>query len=282
VPFDAIEFDPLIATGDILYELAFLLMDLVERALPAAANVVFNRYLAQTRRDADLDGLAALPLFLSIRAAVRAMVTAARASRAEEDRKAMIASAQRYFEWALTFIAPPRPVLIAVGGLSGTGKSLLARAVAPDFAPAPGAVVLRSDVERKILFGKGETERLPNDAYMPDVTARVYASLNAKARRALVAGHSVVVDAVFARDAERAAVSGVARACGADFRGLFLTTDLLTRLARVGTRVADASDADAMVVRKQESYEVGALDWEQIDASGTPDATLARARAALR
>ena len=77
--FDAIEFDPRIATGDVLYDLAFLLMDLIERGLGAAANIVFNRYLTETRRDDDLDALAALPLFLSLRAAIRAKVTAARA-----------------------------------------------------------------------------------------------------------------------------------------------------------------------------------------------------------
>ncbi|HMA56734.1 MAG TPA: phosphotransferase, partial [Pseudolabrys sp.] len=78
VLFDAIEFDDRIATGDVLYDLAFLLMDLTERGLRPAANIVFNRYLAETRRVHDLDALAALPLFMSIRAAIRAKVTAAR------------------------------------------------------------------------------------------------------------------------------------------------------------------------------------------------------------
>ena len=84
VLFDAVEFDPLVAAGDVLYDLAFLLMDLIERDLHAAANIVLNRYLAETRRAEDLDGLAALPFFLSLRAAIRAKVTAARAEQAEE------------------------------------------------------------------------------------------------------------------------------------------------------------------------------------------------------
>ncbi len=79
VLFDAIEFDPRIATGDVFYDLAFLLMDLIERGLGAAATIVLNRYLNETRRVDDLDALAALPLFLSLRAAIRAKVTAARA-----------------------------------------------------------------------------------------------------------------------------------------------------------------------------------------------------------
>src|SRR5690606_3567987 len=142
--FDAIEFDPKIATGDVLYDLAFLLMDLIERKLNAAANVVLNRYLSETRRLEDLDALAALPLFLSSRAAIRAKVTAARAKigdkRAEAEQ-----SARDYFKLAQELLAPPRPQLVAVGGLSGTGKSWLARALAPHLPPAPGAVVLRSD-----------------------------------------------------------------------------------------------------------------------------------------
>src|SRR5437016_1257974 len=78
VPFDAVEFDPLIAAGDVLYDLAFLLMDLHERGLKQAANVVLNRYLVEARRDSDFDALAALPPFMSLRAAIRAKVTAAR------------------------------------------------------------------------------------------------------------------------------------------------------------------------------------------------------------
>ena len=71
VLFDAIEFDPLVASGDVLYDLAFLLMDLVERGLQQAANIVLNRYLSETRRDDDIDALAALPFFMAMRASIR-------------------------------------------------------------------------------------------------------------------------------------------------------------------------------------------------------------------
>ena len=162
MPFDAIEFDPLIAAGDVLYDLAFLLMDLIERRLDAAANVVLNRYLAQTRRAEDLDGLAALPLF-SRRAAIRAKVTAAKVAlkNAAKNDADDAEAARNYFRLALRLIAPPPAVLLAIGGLSGSGKSTLARMLAPVLPPAPGAVLLRSDVERKILLGAAETERLP-------------------------------------------------------------------------------------------------------------------------
>ncbi len=282
VLFDAIEFSDIIASGDVLYDLAFLLMDLLERGLKPAANVALNRYLAQTRRVEDLDALATLPLFLSMRAAIRAKVTAARLERASEAERASIArTARAYFTFASQAIAPPKPKVVAVGGLSGTGKTKLARMLAPEIEPMPGAVIVRSDVERKALFGVGETDKLSSDAYTGDVTARVYAALADKARRVVAAGHAVIVDAVFAHPQERAAVAEAAKAANFPLRGLFLTADIETRVSRVGGRARDASDADPTVARAQERYEVGPLDWTPIDASGTPEATLARAKAAL-
>lgn len=279
VLFDAIEFSPRLATIDVFYDLAFLLMDLIARDLVAAANGVLNRYLAETRRAGDLDALAAMPLFMSLRAAIRAKVTAARPQRDA----AIEQSARDYFALAQRLIAPPRAMLVAVGGLSGTGKSLLARALAPAIMPLPGAIHLRSDVLRKTLFDVPETERLPASAYTPEVTARVYATLAAQARQILAAGHSAIVDAVFAKRAERDAIAQVVpeAAPGTHFHGLFLTADLSVRVAHVGTRTGDASDADATIARAQEQYDLGALEWQQVDASGTPEDTLRRSQAAL-
>jgi len=282
VLFDAIEFSDIIASGDVLYDLAFLLMDLFERKLPQAANIVLNRYLAETHRDEDLDALAALPFFLSMRAAIRAKVTAARMERAAAAERDTIAkSARTYFDFALRAIDPPAPKFIAVGGLSGTGKTRLARALAPLIAPMPGAVIVRSDVERKTLFGAGETEKLPAAAYAPDVTARVYAAIADKARRIVAAGHSAIVDAVFAQPQERDALAAAAKAAKVPLQGLFLTADLATRIARVGGRANDASDAGAAIAQAQEDYDLGRLEWPKIDASGTVVEILGRARAAL-
>ena len=141
-------------------------------------------------------------------------------------------------------------------------------------------MVLRSDVERKALFGVAENERLPQEGYAHEVTANVYAAIEAKAARVLASGHSAIADAVFADPHERAAIKQAAGV--APFHGLFLTADLATRVSRVGSRSDDASDADAQVAQTQEHYELGALDWATVDASGAPEETLRRARAVLK
>ncbi|MGH6673619.1 MAG: AAA family ATPase [Xanthobacteraceae bacterium] len=279
VLFDAIEFSDIIASGDVLYDLAFLLMDLLERGLSHAANIVLNRYLTEAHRIEDLDGLAALPFFLSMRAAIRAKVALARMERLDTRAQNPVAqSARGYFAFAARAIAPPKSKFIAIGGLSGTGKTRLARALARHIGPMPGAVIVRSDIERKALFGVGETEKLPEQAYTPAANQRVYAVLIDKARRILAAGHTVIVDAVFARPQERDALGAEAESIGIPLHGLFLTTSLGTRIERVAGRSGDASDADRQVARAQENYHLGRLDWQQIDASGSIEETVARAR----
>ncbi|MDX2145762.1 MAG: AAA family ATPase [Rhodospirillaceae bacterium] len=268
VPFDALEFDAGLATGDVYYDLAFLLMDLEHRGLRPLAHRLFNRYV--TGAD-DLEGLLALPVFLAVRAAVRAKVAALSAAPAE---------AAGYVALANGYLPAPKPRLIAVGGLSGTGKSSVAMRLAPSLAPAPGAVVLRSDVHRKRLFGIPDTARLPPEAYTPEAGARVYGELARLARRVLAAGHGVVVDAVFAKPDERAMVEHVARGIGVPFLGLWLEAPLAVRESRVGIRVRDASDADAAVARAQERYDIGALAWSRIDAGGALDEVCARVVAA--
>jgi uncharacterized protein len=272
VLFDAIEFDPDMASIDVLYDLAFAMMDLIRYGRQAAANALLNKYLGLTASE-NLDALAALPLFMSLRSAIRANVLLARLGRGSGDKAEIITSALAYFRLARVTIHPTEPTLVAIGGLSGTGKSVLARALAPSVMPQPGAVVLRSDVLRKQLFRVGETERLPESAYRAEMTGQIYEMLGQRAVHVLSQGHSVVVDAVFAQEAERAAICDAARRANVRFVGLFLAADLATRLSRVGNRERDASDATSDIAGLQESYNIGTLDWAEIDASGTPEKT---------
>ncbi len=279
IAFDALEFDPIFAAGDVLYDLAFLLMDLVERGLPRAANDVLNGYFTAARRIEDCDGIAVLPFFMSLRAAIRAKVTAARLSLGKpEDKDKTARAAKAYFRLALDLLTEVKPLIVCTGGLSGTGKSVLARSLAPSLPPLPGALVFRSDVERKVLHAMAETDRLPPEAYRPEVTEKIYRILADKAARVARAGYSAIADAVFAKPQERSAVETAAAAAGAVFHGLFLVADLPTRLSRVGARGPDASDADATVAQSQEDFAIGDVTWEIIDASGSPEETLDQAR----
>jgi aminoglycoside phosphotransferase family enzyme/predicted kinase len=277
VLFDAIEFDPDMASVDVLYDLGFTLMDLLRYEQQLAANVVLNRYLVTTEAE-NHDALGALPLFMSIRAAIRAQVLLARLARQRADQAAIKKDARSYFRLAQALINPAAPSLITIGGLSGTGKSALARMLAPLVPPQPGAVVLRSDVVRKQLFEAKETDRLPPSAYQPDVTARIYETLAQRARRILAQGHSVIIDAVFARQSERDGMAALAQACNVPLTGFFLVADLATRQARIGNRRDDASDATREVAALQEHYNIGDLDWSIVDASGTPEQTRERCR----
>jgi aminoglycoside phosphotransferase family enzyme/predicted kinase len=273
VLFDAIEFDATIASVDVLYDLAFPMMDFIRYDRHAAANTLLNRYLNRASIE-HFDALAALPLFMSLRAAIRANVLLARLNQASRQDPDVLRSAHEYFELARRLIHPATPTLVAIGGLSGTGKSLLGRALAPDVMPLPGAVVLRSDVLRKQHFQVKETKRLPANAYQPQITDQIYDTLVQRASRALVQGYSVVVDAVFAREAERAAIREAALKQNIHFVGFFLVTDLATRQSRVRRREGDASDATPEIAGLQEQYDIGVIDWHIIDASGTPEQTL--------
>lgn len=278
--FDAIEFSEELATIDLLYDLAFLLMDLEHRGARDLSNRVFNRYLD---RGEDEDGLAALPLFMATRAVIRAHVSASTAQRQGESSEAKTSREQsrRYLDLALRLLQPSKPHLIAIGGLSGTGKSTLAYRLAPALGRAPGARVLRSDVIRKRLRGVAPETRLPDSAYGPETTQAVYASLAAATGSALRTGSIAIADAVFARAEERAGIEAVAREASVGFIGLWLEAPASLLEQRVEQRQADASDATVGVVRRQQEYDTGPLGWARIDAGGSLEQTAAQARRLL-
>jgi hypothetical protein len=281
VPFDALEFDERLATVDVLYDLAFAVMDLLHRGQREAAQSVLGAYLARADMPDHFDGLALLPLFLGLRAGIRALVTVQAARLDDGPPGPRLAEARAYLGHALDYLSPPAPRLVATGGYSGTGKTTLARHLAPLLDPVPGAIHLRSDVERKAMFGVDPLSRLPRDAYSEAAGRRVYARLLDRADRALRAGQSVILDAVFARAEERAALAGLAQRRGVPLAGLWLWADRDTLVARVTARRGDASDADADVVRRQLASDADATGWTRIEAQDDPEAVLDRARAAL-
>ncbi len=278
VAFDAIEFSPVIASGDVLYDLAFLLMDLVERGQAANANIVLNTYIGSQGPLEELDGLACLPMFMSLRAAIRAKVIVARLGQGRENVSTIEASARRYFDLALTLVEPHQPQIICIGGLSGVGKSAMARKLAETIPPLPGALVLRSDVVRKRMFGCSEFDRLPAEAYDAAVSTRVYAELTERAIRTVRANYPVIVDATFTSGDARRVIESSARDAGVALIGLFMTADIETRISRIAQRGPDASDADARLARAQETYDLDAIAWTKVDASGPFEQTFRRIR----
>jgi len=278
--FDCVEFSEELADIDVLYDLAFLLMDLGHRGHRDLANLVLNRYLDLTEED---DGLALMPLFLSLRAVIRAHVTATMAEHGwgSGDPEEAFAESRRYLDEAEAALRPQPARLVAVGGLSGSGKSALAAGLAPELGRSPGARILRSDVLRKLRFGAAPESPLPPEAYTAEVTAQVYGDLCTRAAAALRAGYSAVIDAVALREEERRAFAAVAAMAGVPFTGLWLEAPAGTMRARIAGRGDDASDASAEILRHQLAHNPGALDWIGIDAGGARDATLAAARRAL-
>ena len=280
--FDAIEFNEDIATIDLLYDLAFLIMDLDQRGLRPQANLVLNRYLHHSGTAADIYGLTALPLFLACRAGIRAIVAMDRAAQlATDDIGPITETIRHYFEMALGYLEPAPARAIAVGGFSGSGKSTVAAALAPHVGSAPGALHLRSDLERKAMFGVAETERLPPESYTQSSSDKVYDLLMQKARVAMKAGHSVVVDAVFSKPGERAAIEQAAARQGVPFAGLWMNAPRETLLERVAGRRGDASDATGAVVEEQLTRGTGPIGWQPIDASGATVDVVATARSHL-
>lgn len=253
--FDAIEFSDDLATIDTMYDLGFLIMDLTFRGLKAEASLLLDRYMAVS---ADYSALALLPIFLSVRASIRAHVAALAGEKV---------SAESYLDFALTCLEPVPPRLIAIGGLSGSGKSSVARCIAPDFPPLPGALILRSDVIRKHLAGVDQYTKLAEAHYSLDMTRRTYDHMYELAKLTLKAGHSVVVDAVFAQPNERAAIQKIAEAAGVTFKGIWLEVPLSIAEKRIAGRTKDASDATVEILKSQLAYDIGSLDWHRIENS---------------
>lgn len=269
--FDCIEFNDSLAVIDVLYDLAFLLMDLWHAGLPAEANWVMNRYMDEAD---EVDGLPLLPFFMALRASIRAQVLATQAALPNaQQRKEIIAQAQAYLALAMQLLQPASVRMYAIGGLSGSGKSTVAAAIAHFAGAAPGARILSTDRIRKRMAGVSSETRLPPSSYTKESSARVYDALYKQTTRILTNGYSAMADGVFSKHEERLRVQQCAEQAGVPFMGIWLEVQADTLIARVESRRGDASDAGRAVVLAQLQQQPDAVEWTVVPAGGTSQAT---------
>ncbi|RUY91856.1 aminoglycoside phosphotransferase [Mesorhizobium sp. M7A.F.Ca.CA.001.12.2.1] len=261
--FDCIEFNDQIASIDILYDLAFLLMDLWHCGFPKLANLVMNRYLDEAD---DEDGFVLLPFFMAVRAAVRAHVTATQVEEGSADSDRLAAEARSYFDLAHTLLQETSPQLVAIGGLSGSGKTTAAEALAAHVGAPPGARIVESDRIRKAMHGVPAETRLPDKAYRPEVSDRVYRDMAWRAGLILAEGGSVVADSVFDRPTDRDRIEKAASVRGVAFAGFWLEADPLVLWQRVSDRKGGPSDATIDILSRQLQRNAAQTSWRRINA----------------
>lgn len=247
--FDCIEFNESFRWIDVMSEVAFFVMDMASQGRPDLGWRFLNVYLEET---GDYAGLSVLRYYLVFRAVVRAKVALMGANQpgvGERERLGGWRSYEHYMELARRFFSPTPPLLLVMHGLSGSGKSTVAARLAEHL----GAVRIRSDVERKRLFGLRPLERSTGrDIYTPEATARTYGRLHELAPAVLAAGFTAILDATYLRRAERDA----ARAA-ADGHPVFLLAceaapqTLRQRVAARHAAAADAAEADLRVLEMQ-------------------------------
>jgi aminoglycoside phosphotransferase family enzyme/predicted kinase len=262
--FDCIEFNDQIARIDTLYDLAFLLMDLWHRGHRSEASIVMNRYLDRT---GDEGGFELLPFFMALRAAVRAHVTATQIEESGHENARLAASARAYFELAVRLLEPSVPGLVVLGGLSGSGKSTVAEALAPRLGVPPGARIVESDRIRKAMFGKTPESRLDLTAYAPEISERVYNALADHAVAIAAAGGAAIADAVFDRAETRAMLESKVRAAGIACTAFWLEADAETMRRRIDARPHGVSDADGHILDLQLAHAPRETGWKGLDAA---------------
>ncbi len=271
--FDCIEFNDDIATVDVLYDLAFLLMDLWHRGFPELANLVTNRYLDEAD---DEDGFILLSFFMAVRAAVRAHVTATQVEESGDADSKLVCEARSYFNLAVSLLVKRPARLITIGGLSGSGKTTIAEALAAYVGAPPGARIVESDRIRKAMYGVPPETRLPNKAYRPDVSRRVYREMAWRAGLILSEGGSVIADAVFDSPAHRMRIEGTARDRALPFLGIWLDAAPDVLWQRVEQRKGGPSDATVDILSRQLQRDASAITWQRLDAACDPSETVTK------
>jgi aminoglycoside phosphotransferase family enzyme/predicted kinase len=282
--FDCIEFNDDLRWIDVISDLAFLTMDLRFRGAGPFAQRVLNTYLEYS---GDFAGAALLSYYQVYRAMVRAKINAIQASQDSVSPAARATARENcraYLQLALALTQEPEPFLLITHGVSGSGKSRRTGQLLERF---PSAIRIRSDVERKRLFGLGPLDDsgsvLGGGLYTPDASARTYARLRELADRLLAAGHPVLVDATFMKRVHRQPFRELAARHGAPFILLDCAADPETLRARVAARRArgdDAAEADVEVLERQLRYdEPPAADENPLKPNG--DSDVERLRAAI-
>jgi aminoglycoside phosphotransferase family enzyme/predicted kinase len=254
VVFDGIEFNARLRWIDTISEVAFLVMDLEHAGERALGRRFLDTYLDAT---GDFAGLELLSFYKVYRAMVRAKVAGIQWRESGDPfvaDHALVRQFRSYLDLAESYLKPGAPILIITHGLSGSGKSTLASGLL-DVLPA---LRVRSDVERKRLFGFNETDRSGSapagGIYTAAATERTYARLADVARHIVSAGYHALVDAAFLRRGQRRQFRALAEALGVPMVILDLQADSATLVSRLDKRQAqghDASDADANILRSQ-------------------------------
>ncbi|MDI3341159.1 MAG: AAA family ATPase [Sphaerobacter sp.] len=252
---DCVEFNPRLRCGDVAVDVAFLAMDLDYHGRPDLSRQIVE-LLSARLDDPDLPLL--VHFFAVYRAHVRNKVACFRAAEIAPELPEYVAvksEAERYIDLATSYLVEPaRPTLFLVGGLSGTGKSVIAYRL----ARALGASLASSDVVRKQIAGRPVESREPvpygTGIYDPGLTERTYRALLERAHAALASGRSAVLDATFLDPAWRLAARDVAAALGAEL--LLIECQCPSevveqRLARRSGLMTDPSEADWAVYQEQ-------------------------------
>ncbi len=271
--FSPVEYDEHAECIDTLYDLSYLLMDFEMRGMRKLSNILFNHYLAYMN---DVEGYPLLHLYQSMRAAERAAVCAKRSVMLQgQEKKDAVEKAQIYFKMACHFMTSYPPVLIACGGLSGSGKSRVAREIGGYLNPAPGAVILRDDIVKKQINGCPIDQHFDKAFDTPIVEKVVYDVLRQEAKIALSSGCAVIVDALFYDENERRMIEELAQDLGVTFVSLWMDAPFEVRLGRVESRKRNPSDVRTQEdLEKQLTLETGIVTWPKIITNKSREETL--------
>ncbi len=239
VPFDCIEFSESLRWIDVAADIAFTIMDLMNHGLPALGHRLLNEYLAHT---GDFGMLGVLDWYLVYRAMVRAKVAAIRADQDHEHEGELAGQCSHYLALAASLAAARRPALVLMSGLSGTGKTTIAR----DLAGTIGAIHVRSDVERKRLYGVGihaSSRDAGVDIYTRLASERTFSRLEELASQVIESGRAVVVDATFIESYVRDRFTSLADRIGVPWAIVECTASEQIVRDRLEARSGDASEA---------------------------------------